>query len=216
MARNTQVAADLDAPPITQRLARFVATHPSRGWSDVVSRAMLATSCARAVQTISSSRVLPSRLPSPAHEGGVGVGAHPECPHEQLERRPLRGRHEGPHRGTRRRARPAGGGAKDATRRRFPAVHHRDGLGHALDPTGPGSADPQPRYHRAAGRARFRLRRDDGEPPRQRHDAERGHVAAAAAHRDRAVAPAAGAHQRTNRNCSPSRGGRRSRPAAQR
>jgi 2-methylcitrate dehydratase PrpD len=36
MARNTQVAADLDAPPITQTLARFVATHPSRGWSDAV------------------------------------------------------------------------------------------------------------------------------------------------------------------------------------
>jgi len=36
MARNTQVAADLHAPPITQALARFVATHPSRGWSDAV------------------------------------------------------------------------------------------------------------------------------------------------------------------------------------
>ncbi|MEO8655111.1 MAG: MmgE/PrpD family protein, partial [Ramlibacter sp.] len=36
MARNTQVAADPDAPPITQLLARFVATHPSRGWSDAV------------------------------------------------------------------------------------------------------------------------------------------------------------------------------------
>ncbi len=36
MARNTQVAADPDAPPITQVLARFVATHPSRGWSDAV------------------------------------------------------------------------------------------------------------------------------------------------------------------------------------
>ena len=36
MARNTQVAADHDAPPITQILARFVATHPSRGWSDAV------------------------------------------------------------------------------------------------------------------------------------------------------------------------------------
>jgi 2-methylcitrate dehydratase PrpD len=36
MARNTQVAADHDAPPITQTLARFVATHPSRGWSDAV------------------------------------------------------------------------------------------------------------------------------------------------------------------------------------
>jgi 2-methylcitrate dehydratase PrpD len=33
MARNTQVAADHNAPPITQILARFVATHPSRGWS---------------------------------------------------------------------------------------------------------------------------------------------------------------------------------------
>ncbi|MBI5720530.1 MAG: MmgE/PrpD family protein [Burkholderiales bacterium] len=36
MARNTQVAADHDAPPITQILARFVATHPARGWSDAV------------------------------------------------------------------------------------------------------------------------------------------------------------------------------------
>ena len=36
MARNTQVAADHNAPPITQILANFVATHPSRGWSDAV------------------------------------------------------------------------------------------------------------------------------------------------------------------------------------
>jgi len=36
MARNTQIAADHDAPPITQMLADFVATHPSRGWSDAV------------------------------------------------------------------------------------------------------------------------------------------------------------------------------------
>ncbi|HSI57108.1 MAG TPA: MmgE/PrpD family protein, partial [Ideonella sp.] len=36
MARNTQVAADHNAPPITQLLAQFVAVHPSRGWSDAV------------------------------------------------------------------------------------------------------------------------------------------------------------------------------------
>src|SRR5882757_3708432 len=36
MARNTQVAADQNAPPVTQILARFVATHPSRQWSDAV------------------------------------------------------------------------------------------------------------------------------------------------------------------------------------
>ncbi len=36
MARNTQVSADLDAPPITRTLAEFVANHPSRGWSDAV------------------------------------------------------------------------------------------------------------------------------------------------------------------------------------
>lgn len=36
MARNTQVAADHHAPPITQTLAAFVATHPSSGWSDAV------------------------------------------------------------------------------------------------------------------------------------------------------------------------------------
>ena len=36
MARNTQVAADHHAPPVTQRLAQFVASHPLRGWSDAV------------------------------------------------------------------------------------------------------------------------------------------------------------------------------------
>ncbi|WP_411884854.1 MmgE/PrpD family protein [Polaromonas sp. YR568] len=36
MARNTQVTADHNAPPVTQILAKFVATHPSRGWSDAV------------------------------------------------------------------------------------------------------------------------------------------------------------------------------------
>ena len=36
MARNTQVVADHNAPPITQILAQFVAKHPSRGWSDAV------------------------------------------------------------------------------------------------------------------------------------------------------------------------------------
>ena len=36
MARNTAVTADHNAPPITQMLARFVAAHPSRGWSDAV------------------------------------------------------------------------------------------------------------------------------------------------------------------------------------
>ena len=36
MARNTQVAADHNAPPITQILAKFVATHASKGWSDAV------------------------------------------------------------------------------------------------------------------------------------------------------------------------------------
>jgi 2-methylcitrate dehydratase PrpD len=36
MARNTQVAADHNAPPVTRTLAHFVATHPSRGWSDAV------------------------------------------------------------------------------------------------------------------------------------------------------------------------------------
>lgn len=36
MARNTQVKADHNAPAITDMLARHVATHPSRGWSDAV------------------------------------------------------------------------------------------------------------------------------------------------------------------------------------
>ena len=36
MARNTQVRAEHDAPAITATVARFVATHPSRGWPDAV------------------------------------------------------------------------------------------------------------------------------------------------------------------------------------
>ena len=36
MARNTQVSGDTQAPPITQILAKFVSSHPSRGWSDAV------------------------------------------------------------------------------------------------------------------------------------------------------------------------------------
>jgi 2-methylcitrate dehydratase PrpD len=36
MARNTQVPADTQAPPITSILAKFVAQHPSKGWSDAV------------------------------------------------------------------------------------------------------------------------------------------------------------------------------------
>ena len=36
MARNTTVQADVNAPAITPLLAEFVATHPSRGWSDAV------------------------------------------------------------------------------------------------------------------------------------------------------------------------------------
>jgi 2-methylcitrate dehydratase PrpD len=38
MARNTQVEADHNAPPITRILAEYVARHPSRGWSDAVDR----------------------------------------------------------------------------------------------------------------------------------------------------------------------------------
>ncbi len=36
MARNTNVSADLDAPPVTSILAKYVASHPTRGWSDAV------------------------------------------------------------------------------------------------------------------------------------------------------------------------------------
>src|SRR5687767_11570480 len=36
MARNTRVPADHDAPPVTRILAKFVASHPSRGWDDAV------------------------------------------------------------------------------------------------------------------------------------------------------------------------------------
>ena len=39
MARNTQVSADHDAPPVTRLLAQLVAQHPSRGWSDAVDHA---------------------------------------------------------------------------------------------------------------------------------------------------------------------------------
>jgi 2-methylcitrate dehydratase PrpD len=38
MARNKPPVADLNAPPVTQILARFVAAHPSRGWPDAVDR----------------------------------------------------------------------------------------------------------------------------------------------------------------------------------
>ena len=36
MARNTAVSADHNAPAVTRILAEFVASHPSRGWSDAV------------------------------------------------------------------------------------------------------------------------------------------------------------------------------------
>ncbi|NYI00088.1 MmgE/PrpD family protein [Cupriavidus plantarum] len=36
MARNTHVAADHNAPAVTRILGKYVATHPSRGWSDAV------------------------------------------------------------------------------------------------------------------------------------------------------------------------------------
>ena len=36
MAHNTQVEADRNAPPITRILARFVASHASRGWSEQI------------------------------------------------------------------------------------------------------------------------------------------------------------------------------------
>ena len=36
MAVNTTVTADHHAPPVTQTLARFVAEHPNRGWSDAI------------------------------------------------------------------------------------------------------------------------------------------------------------------------------------
>lgn len=38
MARNTHVPADTSAPPVTSILAKFAATHASRGWSDAVER----------------------------------------------------------------------------------------------------------------------------------------------------------------------------------
>ena len=36
MAHNTDVKADVDAPPVTRILAQFVANHPSRGWEDAI------------------------------------------------------------------------------------------------------------------------------------------------------------------------------------
>jgi 2-methylcitrate dehydratase PrpD len=36
MARNQTVQADAHAPAVTEQLARFVSSHPSRGWSDAV------------------------------------------------------------------------------------------------------------------------------------------------------------------------------------
>jgi 2-methylcitrate dehydratase PrpD len=36
MTLNTTVRAEADAPPITRQLAEFVASHPSRGWSDAI------------------------------------------------------------------------------------------------------------------------------------------------------------------------------------
>src|SRR6266851_3342201 len=38
MAHNTQVSADAHAPPVTQILADFVATHPSQGWDASVDK----------------------------------------------------------------------------------------------------------------------------------------------------------------------------------
>ena len=38
MAHNTDVKADAHAPPVTRTFASFVATHPSRGWSEGVER----------------------------------------------------------------------------------------------------------------------------------------------------------------------------------
>ena len=38
MANDTNISADIVAPPITRILADFVATHPSRGWDDGVER----------------------------------------------------------------------------------------------------------------------------------------------------------------------------------
>jgi 2-methylcitrate dehydratase PrpD len=38
LARNTTVNADPNAPAVTEMLARFVATHPSQGWSEGVER----------------------------------------------------------------------------------------------------------------------------------------------------------------------------------
>ena len=38
MTEKTIPTAQEEAPPVTRMLAKFVATHPSRGWSDDVER----------------------------------------------------------------------------------------------------------------------------------------------------------------------------------
>ncbi|KAB7629989.1 MmgE/PrpD family protein, partial [Verminephrobacter sp. Larva24] len=43
MTRNTPVAADTAPPAITAILARFVSTHPGRGWNDAVEREAVRT-----------------------------------------------------------------------------------------------------------------------------------------------------------------------------
>lgn len=45
MAHNTTVSADLKAPPITSIVAKFVASHPGRGWSDAVEHEAHRTFC---------------------------------------------------------------------------------------------------------------------------------------------------------------------------
>ena len=87
MARNTQVNADHNAPPITLTLARFVATHPSRGWSDAVDheahRTFLnwlgcAHGTAQPVQEgavrLMVHRVAPTPRGVGGHEAGQGLG----------------------------------------------------------------------------------------------------------------------------------------------
>src|SRR5258706_2237909 len=74
VARNTQVAADRNVPPVTQTLAKFVATHPSRGWSDAVERQALrsflnwvgcAVGAARHESVAAALRAIAMMQPSP-------------------------------------------------------------------------------------------------------------------------------------------------------
>ena len=144
MARNTQVAADPNAPPITQLLARFVATHPSRGWSDAVDHEAHRTfmnwvGCAvgaarheAAESALAAVRMLRARAPGhragparPRRHGRRRAGQRHHLAHLRLRRHPPQDHHPP--------GRPGGlgaAGAGRAHRRERAAADRRAGAGH--------------------------------------------------------------------------------------